>query len=112
MEQVKSCSCLFHAFFFCFAQVSGVITDKSTGDPLIGASVLIKGTATGTITDVDGSYSIAAKAGDVLQVSYTGFNNMEVTVGNDAVLNITMDEGVQIDEIVVTGYSSQKKKRL
>ncbi|MBL0109783.1 MAG: TonB-dependent receptor [Saprospiraceae bacterium] len=87
-----------------------VITDKSTGDPLIGASVLIKGTATGTITDVDGSYSIAAKAGDVLQVSYTGFNNMEVTVGNDAVLNITMDEGVQIDEIVVTGYSSQKKK--
>ncbi len=77
---------------------------------MIGASVLIKGTATGTITDVDGSYSIAAKAGDVLQVSYTGFNNMEVTVGNDAVLNITMDEGVQIDEIVVTGYSSQKKK--
>lgn len=96
--------------FSVFAQVSGVITDKSTGDPLIGASVLIKGTATGTITDVDGSYSIAAKAGDVLQVSYTGFNNMEVTVGNDAVLNITMDEGVQIDEIVVTGYSSQKKK--
>lgn len=92
------------------AQITGVITDKATGDPLIGASILIKGTATGTVTDVDGSYSITAKAGDVLNVSYTGFTAIEVTVGAESVLNIVLEEGVLIEEVVVTGYSTTKKK--
>ncbi len=93
-----------------YAQISGKISDKATGDPLIGASVLIKGTTTGTVTDVDGTFSIAAKTGDVLMVSYTGFTAIEVAVGTDAVLNITLDEGVQIEEVVVTGYSTTKKR--
>ncbi|HNR07072.1 MAG TPA: SusC/RagA family TonB-linked outer membrane protein [Saprospiraceae bacterium] len=92
------------------AQVTGVVTDRATGEPLIGASILIKGTTTGTVTDVDGSYSIAAKEGDVFQVSYTGFTAIEVTVGATPVLNIALDEGVLIDEVVVTGYTTTKKK--
>ncbi|MDZ4709884.1 MAG: SusC/RagA family TonB-linked outer membrane protein, partial [Saprospiraceae bacterium] len=56
------------------------------------------------------SYSITAKAGDVFNVSYTGFTAIEVTVGASSVLNITLEEGVLIEEVVVTGYSTTKKK--
>jgi TonB-linked SusC/RagA family outer membrane protein len=93
-----------------FAQITGKITDKATGESLIGASVLIKGTATGTVTDIDGAFSIAAKTGDILMVSYTGFTGIEVPVGNEPVLNIALSSGVQIEEVVVTGYSTSKKR--
>ncbi|MEP7323920.1 MAG: TonB-dependent receptor [Saprospiraceae bacterium] len=93
-----------------FAQITGKITDKTTGEPLIGASLLIKGTTTGTVTDIDGAFSIPAKAGDVLMVSYTGFTTIEVPVGAETTLAIGLDAGLQIEEVVVTGYSTTKKR--
>ena len=95
---------------FLFAQVTGTVTD-SNGEPLIGASVLLEGTSTGTVTDFDGTYSIEAKEGDVLVVSYTGYTTQQVTVGAGSELNITMEEGIALDEIVVTGYSVETKRQ-
>ncbi|MEP7269723.1 MAG: SusC/RagA family TonB-linked outer membrane protein [Saprospiraceae bacterium] len=92
-----------------FAQIKGVITDKANGEPLIGASILVKGTVSGTITDIDGSFTIDAKQGDILQISYTGFTSVEVTATSD-VVNVALDQGVLIDEVVVTGYTTTKKK--
>jgi TonB-linked SusC/RagA family outer membrane protein len=94
-----------------FAQVTGTITDESTGDPLIGASVLIKGTSTGTITDFNGEFSIDAKQGDVLEVSYTGYSARDITVGAETTLAIQLSQGVLFDEIVVTGYSVDSRRK-
>ena len=91
------------------AQVKGVITDAGTGEPLIGASVLVKGTTVGTITGLDGDFSLDAKVGDVLTISYTGFTAVERTVGADLTLNVALEQGLALDEIVVTGYTTQKK---
>lgn len=93
-----------------FAQVKGVITDAATGEPLIGASVLVKGTAVGTVTGLDGDFSLNAKEGDVLQISYTGFTSIERTVGSDLMVNVSLEQGVALDEVVVTGYQSLRKR--
>lgn len=95
-----------------FSQVKGIIKDASNGEPLIGASVLVKGTTVGTVTGLDGDFTLDAKAGDVLQISYTGFANQEVTVPEDLMVNVELAQGVNIDEVLVTGYSTQKKKDL
>jgi TonB-linked SusC/RagA family outer membrane protein len=92
------------------AQVSGVISEAGSGDPLIGASVFIKGSDVGTITEIDGSYSINASPEDILVVSYVGYADMEELVGARSVINISLAEGELIDEVVVTGYQSQRKR--
>ncbi len=92
------------------AQVKGVITDAGTGEPLIGASVLVKGTASGTVTGVDGDFTLEAKAGDILQISYTGFTSIEVSVGDNLTVNVALEQGVLISEVVVTGYQSLRKR--
>jgi len=92
-----------------FAQVKGVITDAGTGEPLIGASILVKGTTVGTITGLDGDFSLDSKVGDVLTISYTGFTAVERTVGADLTVNVALEQGLALDEIVVTGYTTQKK---
>lgn len=94
------------------AQISGNITDSENGDPLIGASVLIKGTGTGTVTDFNGDFSLAANRGDVLAITYTGYQDQEVTVGAQTQLNIEMTSGVLIDEVIVIGYGTVKKSDL
>jgi TonB-dependent starch-binding outer membrane protein SusC len=94
-----------------FAQVSGVVVDDTNDETLIGASVLIVGTTTGTTTDFDGKFSIDAKAGDVLEFSYTGYTSQKVTVGTELNLSIRLSQGVLIDEIVVTGYSVDTRRQ-
>ena len=90
--------------------ITGIVTDTKTNDPLIGANILIKGTNDGTITDVDGSYSLALPSGsDVLVFSYTGYTEQEVKVGTENVVNVSLSEGSLLDEIVVVGYGIQKK---
>ncbi|MEL6945645.1 MAG: carboxypeptidase-like regulatory domain-containing protein, partial [Bacteroidota bacterium] len=84
------------------AQVTGKVTDPN-GEPLIGASVQIKETDAGVITDLDGKFSVDAKAGDVLIFSYTGFSRQEVTVGSETSLNVVLQEGVGLDAITVVG---------
>jgi TonB-linked SusC/RagA family outer membrane protein len=92
--------------------VTGTITDES-GEPLIGASILVKGTTTGTVTDIDGSYSVTVPEGSkTLVLTYTGFATQEVAIGASNVLDIKMSEDVeQLNEIVVTGLGIKKDKK-
>lgn len=98
-----------------FAQtqtVSGIVLDEF-GEPMIGVSVLVKGTTTGIITDVDGNFSVPAKIGDVILVKYLGYKDHEVKVTSNARLKITLQEDTQnLDEVVVVGYGTQKKVNL
>jgi TonB-linked SusC/RagA family outer membrane protein len=90
--------------------VTGKVTDEN-GEALIGASVLVKGTTTGTVSDVDGTYSVRVPEGsDVLVFSYTGFTTQEVTLGASNVVDVVLLSGVAIDEIVVIGYGTQQKR--
>ncbi len=96
--------------------ISGVITDSS-GEPLIGANVMIQGTNFGTITDLDGNYELTLPAdAKNIVVSYTGFETTVVPISSN-VLNITLNEGVILDEVVVTalgtsGKSNRANKRV
>jgi len=92
------------------ATITGVVTSTEDGLPLIGASVLVKGSTIGTITDIDGSYSINAEAADVLVYSYTGMKSEEVTVGDQTVINVTLgNDSELLGEVVVVGYGTRKK---
>ncbi len=81
--------------------VTGKVLDED-GEPLPGASIVVKGTSTGTTTDFDGNYSINASAGDVLVVSYIGFTTKEVAV-NGSTINVTLIAGVELSEAIVIG---------
>lgn len=93
-------------------KVTGVIADTN-GEPLIGATVKVKGTETATVTDLDGNYSIDAPEGSTLEVSYIGFNTQEVKVGSRNSYNIEMaEDDNSLEELVVIGYGTVKKKDL
>lgn len=92
--------------------ISGVVSDASNGDALIGANVLVKGTSTGTITDIDGSYSLSANEGDVLVFSYAGYTDQEVVIGASKTVNVALAAGKLLEEVVVVGYGSQKAKEV
>lgn len=92
--------------------VKGTILD-ATGEPIIGANVVVKGTANGTITDIDGNFSLDAPEGAILQVSYIGYADQEVKVGKQKILSIVLREDSKaLEEVVVVGYLSQKKASL
>ena len=90
--------------------VSGTVTDADTKDPLIGVSILVKGTSTGTITDYDGRYSLdVPQDAETLEVSYTGYSRQEVAIGDQSVINVELTAGAVLDEVVVIGYGTQKR---
>jgi hypothetical protein len=92
--------------------ISGKVTDDKN-DPLIGANVQVKGTITGTTTDVDGMYSLeVAPDATILVVSYTGYTVTEVSIGNQSRVDVVMKEGVALQEIVVTGQVFAKTPEL
>lgn len=93
--------------------VQGKVTDEN-GEPLIGVNILVKGTSQGTITDLDGNFSLDLADGkEVLIFSYTGYEPVEVAVNGRSTLQVSMAESVsQLDEIVVVGYASLKKSDL
>jgi TonB-dependent starch-binding outer membrane protein SusC len=92
--------------------VSGVVSGAG-GSPLPGATVAIKNSTRNTITDAAGSFSISAIEKDVLVISYVGYTSREITVGNSATFNVSLSESIiNLDEIVVTGYTSQKVKEI
>ena len=92
--------------------VKGTIVDAS-GEPIIGANVVVKGTANGTITDIDGNFSLDAPEGAILQVSYIGYADQEVKVGKQKILSIVLREDSKtLEEVVVVGYMTQKKASL
>jgi len=93
--------------------VSGTIIDSETNEPLIGANVLVNGTSTGTITDIDGNFSLNVPAGsNELVISYAGFATQTVAIGDQSVMNIGLSAGQLLDEIVVVGYGSQNEKEI
>ena len=93
-------------------KITGTIKDEN-GEPIIGANVSVKGTTTGTITDINGHFSLEASASSSILVSYIGYKPIEVKVGNTAQLNISLKEDSQaLDEVVVVGYGTQKKVNL
>lgn len=96
-----------------FAQqktITGTVTDD-TGLPLPGANVIIKGTNSGTQSDFDGNFSISASVGQTLTFSYVGFDTQEAKVGAASQINVTLNQGAVLSEIVLTGYGGNKAKR-
>lgn len=94
-------------------QITGRIADSDSGEGIPGVSVLVKGTTRGTITDIDGNFSIMASAADVLVISFIGYQTMEEVVGNRSVINLNLSQSVQaLNEIVVVGYGTQERKEI
>lgn len=92
--------------------VTGTIVDPS-GMPVIGANVMVKGTTNGTITDMDGKFSLEVGKDAILVVSYVGYANQEISIGNQKTLSITLKEDSEaLDELVVVGYGAMKKSDL
>lgn len=93
-------------------KITGKVSDES-GEPLIGANIQIKGTSEGTITDLDGNFELNAASSDVLIFSYTGYINKEVSVGNQAIINVQLSfNAEQLGEVVVIGYGAVRKSDL
>ncbi|MBT33694.1 MAG: SusC/RagA family protein [Thalassobius sp.] len=126
MKKYKQDSCayrvfLFLAFLICYnvanAQqrvVKGTIIDQETSEPLPGANVLIKGTTQGTITDINGEFSLAVNSSDdVLVFSYVGFLPTEIAVGEQTNITVNLQQDLQaLEEIVVIGYGESNAKDL
>ena len=96
-----------------FAQkisVTGVVKDE-TGMSIIGGNVLVKGTTTGAITDIDGKFTLSANKGDVLVVSYVGFTTQEVPVSENPLNIILREDTEMLEEVVVLGYGAQTRKQ-
>ena len=98
-----------------FAQerlVTGTVTAAEDGMSLPGVNVIIKGTNTGTITDMDGNYSIEVPDNATLVFSSVGFRTKEVAVGNQDVVNVSMETDLQsLDEVVVTSFGIEQEKK-
>jgi len=93
--------------------VSGTVTSPDSNEGLPGVNVLVKGTTQGTVTDVDGKYSINAEEDDILVFSSIGFVSQEVPINGRSTIDISMTEDVQaLEEIVVIGYGTRKKSDL
>ena len=89
--------------------ITGIVTDKD-GIPVIGANVVVKGTTNGTITDMDGKFSLEVPEGATLEISYIGYVTQTIRLGDKRNLNVTMHEDSQaLDELVVVGFGTQKK---
>lgn len=90
--------------------ITGVVVEAS-GEPVIGASVVEKGTTNGSITDVDGRFALSVKPGATLVISYVGFTAQEVKASKDMRV-VLKEDSEQLQEVVVVGYGTQKKENL
>lgn len=94
------------------AQVTGTVTDATTGEPLIGATIALKGTADGTITEVDGSYSLNVREG-ILVFSFTGYEPQEIPIEGKTKIDVALQTtSFLLNDVVVIGYGTQKKADL
>ncbi|RMF28769.1 MAG: SusC/RagA family TonB-linked outer membrane protein, partial [Bacteroidetes bacterium] len=91
--------------------ITGTVTDAETGEPMIGANILVKGTSFGTITDLDGSYSLEVpENAEALVFSYTGYASQEIPLGASNVINVALTPGSVLEEVMVIGYGTVKKE--
>jgi len=114
---MKRLSLLFCALFLSVSMmmaqrtITGVVNDD-TGEPLIGANILAKGTTTGTITDIDGSFSLdVATDATTLVVSFTGYETQEFDITNTNVVSVILEQGELLEEVVVTGLGIKREKK-
>lgn len=91
--------------------VTGTLTDKD-GDPMIGANVLVSGTSVGAVTDFDGLYEIDVPEGrDTLIFSYTGYNTISIPIDGRSTIDVVLESGFQLDEIVVTTLGIKRQEK-
>ena len=91
--------------------ISGSVTDENSGEPLIGANILIVGMSAGTATDFDGNFTLdIPEDASELQISYTGYAEKVVPLPASNAYAITMTEGALLDEVVVIGYGTVKRE--
>lgn len=92
--------------------VSGTISDKSSGETMPGVAVLVDGTTTGVFSDMDGKYSIKVNGDtDVLIFSFVGYTTRKVTVGSQSTIDVALESGVELDEVVVTALGVSREKK-
>lgn len=103
--------CLSVSAFAQSTTVTGQVKDAS-GEPVIGASVLINGTSNGTVTDLDGNFSVNVQPGATLTISYIGYQKQQVAASNGMVITLKDDQAQQMNEVVVIGYGAVKKSDL
>ena len=99
---------IFSINFSSAQNVTGLVTDAS-GTPIAGVNVVEKGTTNGVVTDFDGKYSIAVDGNATLVFSYVGSNTQEIAVNNRTTINVTLEDGVSLDEVVLVGSRSPKR---
>ncbi len=93
--------------------VTGIVTDANTGEPLPGVSVIVEGTTTGSITNYDGVYNLNVNKGDILLFSFIGYVSQKMTIESQVNVSVQMEpDVVGVDEVVVIGYGTAKKKDL
>lgn len=111
--QLLSLVVMLFSFQIAIAQrtVTGMVTDAQNNDALIGANVVEKGTTNGTTTDVDGKYSLKVSGDDaVISISYIGFETQDIPIAGRSSINVSLDEGTLLDEVVVTALGVVEKK--
>ncbi len=91
--------------------VSGKVTDANDGSSLPGVNIFEKGTTNGTVTDIEGTYSLSVKTGAVIQISFVGYLTQEVEVGNQSTINFTLEfDAINLKEVVTIGYGTTRKE--
>lgn len=108
------CLLLFSALSYGQRNISGKLTDAESGDPLIGATVQVKGTTVGTVTDLNGNYTIQVDGSeDILVFSYVGYESTEVKVGDKNQVDVSLSVSTtELEDVVVIGYGTVKKSDL
>lgn len=108
---------LFFSLFFIFrlsaqkVEITGTVADRDNGDPLPGASIVIKGTISGTSTEFDGTYTLMAAPADTLVITFVGFIPQEIPVGSQRIINVQLaPETIDMGEIIVIGYGTTTKE--
>ncbi|MBS5979290.1 MAG: carboxypeptidase-like regulatory domain-containing protein, partial [Dysgonomonas mossii] len=93
--------------------IKGTIKDATTNEPMIGVSVVEKGTTNGTITDIDGAYTLSVKENSTLIFSFLGYKQQSIAIGNRSTIDVLLEEDVhQLSEVVAIGYGSARKQDL
>ncbi|MBQ1697737.1 MAG: carboxypeptidase-like regulatory domain-containing protein, partial [Bacteroidales bacterium] len=90
--------------------ISGKVLDKSNGDPLIGVNIVQQGTTNGTISDIDGKFSLSVDKNSIVLISYIGYKAQELVANSEKELKLFLEEDLTtVEEVVVIGYGTQKK---
>lgn len=94
-------------------QITGVVTDESTGETIPGVNVLVVGTTNGAATDIDGKFTLTVKQGDRLRFTYIGYATTEVLISNQSIVNVSLQlDSQSLNEIVVIGFGEQSRETL